>query len=62
MLVKLWLGWKFNIDKLVEKYYDKKISLENSTCGLGGWGGLAVVLGQLAPIGTACKDKCIDIE
>ena len=49
--------------KFVEKSYDKKFSLENSTCcGLGGWGGLAVVLGQLAPSGTACKDKCIDIE
>ena len=57
------MGWKFNIDKLVEKNYDKNFSLENSTCcDLGGWGGLAVVLGQLAPRGTACKDKCIDIE
>ena len=57
------MGLKFNIEKICGKSYDKKFSLENSTCcGLGGWGGLAVVLGQLAPSGTACKDKCIDIE
>ena len=54
--IKIWY-WQIS-----GKNYDKKFSLENSTCGLGGWGGLAVVLGQLAPIGTACKDKCIDIE
>ena len=56
------MGLKLNIDKLVEKNMTKIPAAKLNLLWFGGGGGLAVVLGHLAPSGTACKNKFIDIE